>query len=53
MILEGFWKAKMQSKINVGIMIFKVVFECVFVSIFGVFWDAPRVQNHGPVEAKR
>ena len=27
-------------------MIFKVFFECVFVSIFGVFGDAPRVQNH-------
>ena len=53
MILEGFWKAKMQSKMDVGIMIFKVFFECVFVLIFDRFWDAPRVQNRAPVETKR
>ena len=43
MILEGFLKAKMQSNIDVGIMIFKIFFECVFVLIFDGGWDAPKI----------
>ena len=53
MILEGFWKAKMESKIDVGGMICNVFFECVFVLICDGFLEAPEVENRVPVETKR
>ena len=52
-ILEGFRKAKMESKIDVGGLILTVCFACVLVLICDRFLEAPEVENRVPVETKR